>query len=41
MYELFGIDPEAGLPHPMGEFVRATPGADEDLKKGGPLKEIV
>jgi hypothetical protein len=41
MYELFGIDPEAGLPHPMGEFVRATPGAEEDLKKGGPLKEIV
>ncbi|OHB81278.1 MAG: hypothetical protein A2V98_23560, partial [Planctomycetes bacterium RBG_16_64_12] len=24
MYELVGIDPEAGLPHPMGEFIRAV-----------------
>ena len=40
MYELLGIDPEAGLPHPMGDFVRAVPGADEGLKSGGPLKEI-
>jgi len=40
MYELLGIDPAAGLPHPMNEFVRATPGPDEDLKRGGPLKEI-
>ena len=41
MYELLGIDPEAGLPHPMGEFVRAVPGADEGLKMGGRLKEII
>jgi hypothetical protein len=41
MYELLGIDPEAGLPHPMGEFVRATPGPDEGLKMGGRLKEII
>lgn len=40
MYELLGIDPEASLPHPMGEFVRATPGADEGMKSGGRLKEI-
>lgn len=40
MYELLGIDPEAGLPHPMGEFVRAIPGPDEGLKMGGRLKEI-
>lgn len=41
MYELLGIDPEAGLPHPMGEFVRATPSPDEGLKSGGRLTEIV
>ena len=41
MYELLGIDPEAGLPHPMGDFVRAVPGPDEGLKMGGRLKEIV
>jgi hypothetical protein len=40
MYELLGIDPEASLPHPMGEFVRAVPGEEEGLKSGGPLKEI-
>jgi len=41
MYQLFGIDPEAGLPHPMGDFVRATPSADEGLKMGGPVNELV
>jgi hypothetical protein len=41
MYELLGIDSEAGLPHPMGEFVRAVPAADEGLKMGGRLKEII
>jgi hypothetical protein len=40
MYELLGIDPEAGLPHPMNEFVRAVPGPDEGLKMGGRLTEI-
>ncbi len=35
MYELLGIDPEASLPHPMGEFVRATPGEDEGMESGG------
>ena len=41
MYALLGIDPEAGLPHPMNEFVRAVPGPDEGLKSGGLLKEIM
>lgn len=40
MYELLGIDPESSLPHPRGEFVRATPGEDEGMKTGGRLKEI-
>jgi len=40
MYELLGIDPEAGLPHPMNEFVRAIPGPDEGLKMAGRLTEI-
>jgi hypothetical protein len=40
MYELVGIDPEAGLPNPRGEFIRATPGADEGMESGGRLKEI-
>jgi len=41
MYALLGIDPEAGLPHPMNEFVRAVPGPDEGLKSAGLLKEIM
>ncbi len=40
MYELLGIDPEAGLPHPMGEYIRAVPGPDEGLEMAGRLKEI-
>ena len=40
MYELLGIDPAAGLPHPMGDFVRATPGPDDGVKMAGRLKEI-
>ncbi|MCA9071928.1 MAG: DUF1501 domain-containing protein, partial [Planctomycetaceae bacterium] len=41
MYELLGIDPEAGLPHPRGDFIRATPGADEGMELAGRLTEIV
>ena len=41
MYELLGIDPEAGLPHPMGEYIRAVPGPEEGLKTGGRLTEII
>lgn len=40
MYELVGIDPEASLPHPRGDFIRATPGADEGMESGGRLTEI-
>ncbi|MCO6455825.1 MAG: DUF1501 domain-containing protein [Pirellulaceae bacterium] len=40
MYSLLGIDPEAGLPHPRGDFIRATPGADEGMESGGRLTEI-
>lgn len=41
MYELLGIAPEAGLPHPLGEYVRATPGPDDGLEMGGRLSEIM
>ncbi len=41
MYELVGIDPDASLPHPRGDFIRATPGEDEGMKSGGRLNEIV
>lgn len=41
IYELVGIDPEAGLPHPRGDFIRATPGADEGMPSGGRLTEII
>lgn len=41
MYELLGIDPSASLPHPMGEFVRATPDAEEGMQSGGRLTEII
>jgi hypothetical protein len=41
MYQLVGIDPDASLPHPTGEFVRATPGADEGMATGGRLAEII
>jgi hypothetical protein len=41
MYQLVGIDPDAGLPHPRGDFIRATPGADEGMESGGRLTEII
>ncbi|MCA9143733.1 MAG: DUF1501 domain-containing protein [Planctomycetaceae bacterium] len=40
MYELVGIDPEAGLPNPRGEFIRATPGEDEGMESGGRVTEL-
>jgi hypothetical protein len=40
MYELLGIDPGAGLPHPMGDFVRAIPSEEEGVKMAGKLTEI-
>jgi hypothetical protein len=41
IYEQLGIDPEAKLPHPMGQVARVLPGADEKVPMGGRLKEIV
>ena len=41
LYELVGIDPEAGLPHPRGDFIRATPGDDEGMPSAGRLKELL
>ena len=41
MYELLGIDPEAKLPHPMGQVVRVAPTAADGMKMGGRLKEIM
>jgi hypothetical protein len=41
LYELVGIDPEAGLPHPRGDFIRATPGEDEGMPSAGRLKELM
>ena len=41
MYELLGIDPEANLPHPLGQPARVTPTAAEGVTMGGRLKEIM
>ena len=41
MYELLGIDPQARLPHPQGNIVRATPTAKDGYKIGGRLTEIM
>ncbi len=41
IYELVGIDPDANLPHPMNEIVKATPTAEEGVKLAGRLKEIM
>lgn len=41
IYELLGIDPDANLPHPMNEVVKATPSPEEGLKLAGRLKEIM
>lgn len=41
MYELLGIDTEGKLPHPQGRLVRVLASADEGVKAGGRLKEIM
>jgi len=41
IYELLGIDPDANLPHPMNEIVKATPSPEEGMKLAGRLKEIM
>jgi len=40
IYQLLGIDPDGSLPHPMGEFVKATPAPEEGVLSNGRLKEI-
>jgi hypothetical protein len=41
MYELLGIDPDGKLPNSQGLDVRVTPTADEGVKIGGRLTEIM
>ncbi len=41
MYELLGIDAQARLPHPQGQLATVLPGATENVKSGGRLKEIM
>ena len=41
MYELMGIDAAATLPHPQGLAARVLPSADEGVKSGGRLTEIM
>jgi uncharacterized protein (DUF1501 family) len=41
MYELLGIDLNAKLPHPEGLAVRVVPTAEDGVKMGGRLKEIM
>jgi hypothetical protein len=41
MYELLGIDGDARLPHPQGLSARVMPTADEGVKTGERLKEIM
>jgi hypothetical protein len=41
MYELLGIDPDAKLPHPLGQEARVTPSAKDGVTMGGRLKEIM
>jgi len=41
MYELMGIDLNAKLPHPQGTLAQVAPSADDNVKSGGRLKEIV
>ena len=41
LYELLGIDPNANLPHPMNEIVKATPTPAEGMKLAGRLQEII
>jgi hypothetical protein len=41
IYERLGIDGQAPLPHPQGELVRVMPAANEGVKTGGLLREIM
>jgi len=41
MYELLGLDPEAKLPHPLGEDVRVMDASAAGSRKIAPLREIM
>jgi len=41
MYELLGIDPAGKLPNPLGLNVSVAPTAEDGVKMGGRLKEIM
>jgi hypothetical protein len=41
IYELLGIDPNAKLPHPQGLAAHVAPTAEEGVKSGGRLKDIL
>ena len=41
MYELLGIDPDGTIPNPQGPPVRITPSAEDGVKMGGRLREIM
>ena len=41
MYELLGIDPDGPLPNARGLDVKVLPAAEDGVKSGGRLKEIV
>jgi uncharacterized protein (DUF1501 family) len=41
IYELLGIDPDARLPHPLGEAVHVVPSKAEGVASAGRLKEIM
>jgi uncharacterized protein (DUF1501 family) len=41
MYELLGIDTSARLPNPQGAIAYVTPTAEDGIKTGGRLKEIM
>jgi hypothetical protein len=41
IFELLGIDPDANLPHPMNEVIKAAPQPEEGIKLAGKLVEIM
>ena len=41
MYQLLGIDPDGTMPNPQGPPVRVTPAAEDGVKMGGRLVEIM
>lgn len=41
MYQLLGIDAQEKLPHPQGRLASVLPTAEEGIKSGGLLKEIM